>query len=397
MRLGPILSTMAAAALVAQPLAAAAPAAAPAPPVVTYSVADAVPEDYKPQDKDERGLWMQMDEAERQLKVSQQVIRDPALNDYVRKVFCRTVGQARCAPIRIYLIRTSHFNASMAPNGMMEVWSGLLLRTRNEAQLAAVLGHEYSHYEKRHTLKLFRQVKSKSASAAWLAFTGIGLIASFGLLADIFHYSRDMEHEADIGGLDKMAANGYDTREAAKIWEQLRDEMDATAAARKVQSRKDKDGGMFADHPPSAERVAYLTQAAVTQPGTPGATGGDDYVRNMGNYLPAFIDDQLKQNDFGASEYLIGALGKQGWTDWLRYAQGELYRRRAGDGDLDKAVGAYGDGIAAGGAMPDLWRGRGLAELKLGKADEGKADLKEYLKRAPEASDKAMIAMMAGG
>jgi predicted Zn-dependent protease len=294
-------------------------------------------------------------------------------------------------------MRTSHFNASMAPNGVMEIWSGLLLRTRNEAQLAAVLGHEYTHYEKRHTLKLFREVRSKSASAAWLAFTGIGLLASFGLLADIFHYSREMEHEADIGGLDKMAAAGYDTREAAKIWEQLRDEMDATAAARQVKSRKDKDDGMFADHPPSAERVVYLTHAALSQPGVAGATGADAYVRTMGNYLPAFIDDQLKQNDFGASEYLVSALGRQGWTDWLHYAQGELFRRRGAEGDLAKAVDFYGTGIAEGGAMADLWRGRGLALLKLGRADEAKADLKEYLKRAPNASDRAMIAMMAGG
>ena len=395
MRIRSTFLTLAAVALVTEPLAGQVPAAAaPAAPVAAR---DSLPDDYKPQDKDERGLWMQMDEAERQLKVSQQVIRDPELNAYVRAVFCRTVGQSHCAPIRIYLMRTSHFNASMAPNGVMEVWSGLLLRTRNEAQLAAVLGHEYTHYEKRHTLKLFREVRSKSASAAWLAFTGIGLLASFGLLADIFHYSREMEHEADIGGLDKMAAAGYDTREAAKIWEQLRDEMDATAAARQVKSRKDKDDGMFADHPPSAERVAYLTHAAVSQPGVAGATGADAYVRTMGKFLPAFIDDQLKQNDFGASEYLVSALGRQGWTDWLHYAQGELFRRRGADGDLAKAVGFYGTGIAEGGAMADLWRGRGLALLKLGRVDEAKADLKEYLKRAPNASDRAMIAMMAGG
>ena len=385
---------LAAASLTLQPLHAD-PVAAPAAPAAAPS--DSVPEDYQPQDKDERGLWMQMDDAERQLKVSQLVIRDPALNDYVRTVFCRTVGQARCAPIRLYLIRTPHFNASMAPNGMMQVWSGLLLRTRNEAQLAAVLGHEYTHFEKRHTLKLFREVRSKSATATWLAFTGVGLIASIGMMADIFHYSREMEHEADIGGLEKMAKAGYDTREAAKIWEQLRAEMDATAAARQVQSRKDKNGGMFADHPPTAERVAYLTEAANTQPGTAGATGTDTYTLAMGHYLPAFIDDQLKQNDFGASEYLIQAMGAQGWTDWLRYAEGELYRRRSGDGDLDKAVGFYSQGIAAGAGLPDLWRGRGLALLKAGKAEDGKADLKEYLKRAPAASDRAMIAMMAGG
>lgn len=33
-----------------------------------------------------------------------------------------------CADVRVYLIRNPGFNASMAPNGMMQAWTGLLLR-----------------------------------------------------------------------------------------------------------------------------------------------------------------------------------------------------------------------------------------------------------------------------
>jgi hypothetical protein len=38
-----------------------------------------------------------------------------------------------------------------------------------------------------------------------------------------------------------------------------------------------------------------------------------------------------------------------------------------------------------------------MAQSKLGQADAAKADYKEYLRRAPNAPDKAMIAMLAGG
>lgn len=359
--------------------------------------APAAPVAYQPQDRDERGLWMQVDEAERELKISPLVIRDPALNAYVRSVLCRTVGSDRCVEVRLYIMRTPHFNASMAPNGMMQVWSGLLLRTQNEAQLAAVLGHEYAHFANRHSLKLFRDAKSKSASAAWLAFTGIGLIASFGMMADLFRYSRDMEHEADVGGIGSMAHAGYDTREAATVWEQLRAEMDATAAARNIKSRKDKDAGLFVTHPPSAERVAYLRQEAKVEFGTPGETGGDRYHAALVPFWPTFVDDQLKMNDFGASDYLLTSLAANGWTPWLLYARGELYRRRMGEGDLAKAVGYYSEAITAGGDLPELWRGRGLANAKLGHAEIARADLREYLRRAPQASDRGMIAVMAGG
>lgn len=397
----PTLTAALAALLAAQPVAAQQAAvpgpASPPTPTPAPAPAPATPDQpYRPVDKDERGLWMQMEEAERELKASPLVIRDPELNAYVRGVLCRTAGEAECRNIRLYIMRTPHFNASMTMNGVMQVYSGLLLRTQNEAQLAAVLGHEYAHYEYRHSIKLFRDIKSKSNSAVWLSFTGIGLLASFSMIASVFSYSRDMEREADAGGLGKMATGGYDTRQAALVWEQLRAEMDATAAARNTKSKKDKTGGMFATHPPTAERVGYLTQQSAAAPGVAGATGADSYGRAMTGWWPVFVDDQLKLNDFGASDYLLTSMATQGWSPWLLYARGELYRRRAGEGDLDKAVGFYAEAIGAGGTLPELWRGRGLALMKLGKADAGKADLREYLGRAPQAGDRQMIAMVAG-
>lgn len=350
-----------------------------------------------PADKLERSLWMEMDEAERNLKTSPLVIRDLELNSYVRDVLCRTVGQQKCQGIRLYLVRTPAFNATMAPNGMMTVYSGLLLRTQNEAQLAAVLGHEFAHFERQHSLKLFRQIKEKSATAAWLSFTGIGLIASFGLMASIFRYSREMEQEADLGGIDMMVQAGYDTRQASAVWEQLRAEMDATAAARNTKSRKDKDGGLFASHPPTGERVAYLRARAAGTPENAGGAKTAEYRLAMAKFWPIFLDDQLKQNDFGASDYLLTSLATENWDPWLLFARGELYRRRAEDGDLARAISFYGEAIAKGGALPEAWRGRGLARIKLGERDAGIADLKAYLAQAPNATDKGMMEMVIGG
>ena len=60
----------------------------------------------------------------------------------------------------------------MAPNGMMVVWTGLLLRAQNEAQLAAVIGHEAGHYIKRHSLKTWLDAKARTDL---MAFLSIGL------------------------------------------------------------------------------------------------------------------------------------------------------------------------------------------------------------------------------
>lgn len=351
---------------------------------------------YQPQDADERGLWMQMDEAERDLKTSQSLVLDPALNAYVKGVLCRAVGAENCGAARIYIVRTAQFNASMAPNGMMQVWTGLLLRMRDEAQLAAVLGHEFGHYAGRHSLALFRDIRKKTDAAAWLSFIPyVGLIASVGVLGSIFQFSREMERAADMKSLEYLHQGGYPKIAAAQIWGQLREEADATAAARNRKSRKDKNGGFFASHPGSAERLAYLTQAAQGDSG--GDRGEDRWRAAMRSWWPELVDDQIKLNDFGATELLINELARPGWTPELYYARGELLRARGKDGDFAAAAAAYQSAIAAGTDLPEAYRGLGLALMRSGAATDGRAALKEYLRLRPQAGDRQMMAMMAGG
>lgn len=352
---------------------------------------------YGPQTPEERGLWMEMEEAERTLKTSDFVIRDPALNAYVNAVLCRTVGQDRCGAARIYLVRTPYFNASMAPNGMMQVWTGLLLRARNEAQLAAVLGHEFAHFEQRHSLKGFRDARAKTDAMAWLSFLPyVGLAAQVGMIGGIFANSREMEREADTIGLGWMAKAGYAPGEFAAVWSQLRDEQDATAAERRRKSRKDRNGGFFATHPNSAERVAYLSADAAKLATPASDARAAEYRAALSPWWAQLIDDQIKLNDFGATDFLLTRLAEGGWTPELLYARGELFRSRNAAGDMAKAADAYRSAIAAGSTLPETRRGLGLALLRSGDDLNGRAALADYLKLKPDAGDRAMIAMLAG-
>src|SRR5512137_192826 len=110
--------------------------ASPMPAAAAAAAVDApepkIPPGYRPEiARDERGLWMEMREYEAALAKSPLLVRDPALNDYVKGAMCRVAGPY-CADVRVYLVRNSGFNASMAPNGMMQVWTGLLVRVTSE-------------------------------------------------------------------------------------------------------------------------------------------------------------------------------------------------------------------------------------------------------------------------
>ena len=398
--LRPLVAAVVGVSLVATPLAAA-PSTKAAPKVALPLPSAA---GYRPQDKLEEGLWFEMDEQERLLRQSKFLVTDPALNAYVRGVLCRTVGDARCAATRLYIVRTPYFNASMAPNGTTIVYTGLFLRMRDEAQLAAVLGHEYTHFEQRHTLRLFKDIRAKTDALSWLSFIPIpylGMLSQIALIGGIYSFSRDMEREADAGSLGELARAGYDPRQASAIWEQLGAENDATAKVRGHKSRKDKNGGMFATHPKSTERMQTLRDKAAALALTePGVARAAEYRAALKDWWPKLIDDQIKLQDFGGTEYLLGTLAGSdaaGWTPDLLYAKGELYRSRGAAGDFEQAVGAYEAAIAQGGALPETWRGLGLARMRLGQADAGRAALRDYLAKRPNAEDALILASMVQG
>lgn len=384
------MKRIAAAFIIAAMLAAgAAHAAEPTLPLLPSSSA------YQPRDAVEKGLWLEMDEAERQIRASKFLIEDPELNAYVKAVLCRAVGADKCGAARVYLIRTPQFNAAMAPNGMMLVWSGLLLRARNEAELATVLGHEFAHFEHQHSLQSFRDIKAKSDAITWLGFVPGGLFAQIGLMGSVFRFNREMEKQADMAALEYLSASGYDPMAASQIWEQLRGEMEAQAKADKQLVRLQEGNEFFSSHPNTLDRMEYL-RAAARRKAPSADNGAARYRTAIARWWPQLIEDQVKLNDFAATEYLLGGMARGQWSAELLYARAELYRARGKAQDIASAERFYRQSVAADAGLAESWKGLGLVLLRQGREAEGKRSLRRYLDAAPEASDRAIIAAMAG-
>ena len=394
-----VRSTLVAASIVAASIAAAPADRAkphPAPPPAPYAGA------YQPQGVDEIGLWRESDEHERALADSPLVIRDEALNGYVRQILCATIGPDRCASVRLYLLRVPLFNASMTPNGTMAVFSGLLLRARNEAELGAVLGHEFGHFEKRHTLAQFRAARRGTDLLSWAAvltaMSGSRVayqnfqnmqVSVYGGLA---RFGRDQEREADILGIGYLNNGHLQASAASRIWRNLILEAEASAAARGLHKPDFDHNGFFASHPADGDRADYLYALAA-----PDDAGREDgaarYAAAMLRWQPLFLDDQLALNDFGASDFIINHLAESGWTATLWRARGDLYRSRGNPRDLMNAADFYAKALALDATMPEARRGLGLSLIKTGRISEGRAALRTYLTLWPEAPDKAMINM----
>jgi len=68
-----------------------------------------------------------------------------------------------------------------------------------------------------------------------------------------------------------------------------------------------------------------------------------------------------------------------------------MYRRRARSGDFERAIGAYREAIAGVDPPALAWRGLGLSLRQLGRSVDAQLAWREYLARAPDATDRALI------
>ncbi len=336
---------------------------------------------------DEAGLWMQSEEAEKEIKRSPLLIKDQALNAYVRGLTC-AVGPDLCDDLRVYLIESSSFNAFMMPNGTMVVFSGLMLRSENEAQLASVLGHEIGHFEENHSLEQHRTMKNTAlfALAGDLALGGLGTLA--GVLS-ILGYSREHEREADDIGFARLGKAGYNGEEAAKVWGQLITELEASDFKRK--KNRANRSSILDTHPAPPERSATLAaKAKAAGPG--GKTEAAAYRAKMRPFLDAWLDADAEARDWGMSLNVIARLKKSGEDlGVLTFHEAEIYRQRAGTGDDLKAFDTYKAAANFADAPARTWRAIGEAHRKAGRNGEARAAYTTYLERDPTAQDKALV------
>ncbi|WP_439469263.1 M48 family metalloprotease [Blastomonas fulva] len=299
---------------------------------------------YQPVGVDEIGWWREMDEEEAILAQSDLVIREETLNGYLRKVLCDTVGSDRCNAVRIYIVRAPFFNASMTANGTMRVFTGLLLRVQNEAELGTVLGHEFGHFENRHILGKFKARRSGTDVLAWAAVLGslapsYDLVRTyrnleFSIYGNLYRYGRDQEREADRLAIAYLNNSALRPQAASQMWDNLMAEAEASARGRGLKK-------------PKFDAIAFAA-----------------------------------------------ALAQGGWTAQLHHARGELYRMRGAPRDLVNAAQFYADAIALDPAHAEANRGLGLSLLKTGQAGAGQAALQRYLDLKPDASDARLIRMM---
>jgi len=353
-----------------------------------------IPPGYQPSEaRDEQGIWMELKELELELNQSALIVKDPELNNYVRRLVCRVAGDY-CNDFRVYLIRNPGFNASMTATGMMQIWTGLLVRSGSSDEIAAVIGHEIAHYTRLHTLERFRKVKS-SATAGSIFDMGIGIftgvatpVGEMVAVMSTLSYNRDQEREADLLGAQLLAEASLDPHAAYRVWQNVLAEEEAAAVKRR------KPGVFSQTHPDSQSRVEVTKDWVTSRYGPPDQLllADDELIQILNNHYYFLMEDQIDTNRFGRTQELLERHSKMGVEPGIiYYFYGEMFRQRAAEGDRALAMSAYRHSIQTGHAPADAYRNLGYLYLKEKDIDAARENFRVFLELEPDASDRAML------
>jgi len=353
-----------------------------------------IPPGYIPTEaRDEQGLWQELKEMEIELNQSALLVRDPELNNYIQQIVCRVAGDY-CNDFRVYVIRNPGFNASMTATGMMQVWTGLVVRAESSDEIAAVVGHEIAHYTRMHTLERFRRIK-KSMTSGSVFDLGVSILTGVSVpvgqsiaLLNALSYNREQEQEADLLGAQLLAEAGMDPHASYRIWQNLL----AEEAAAEV---KRKEPGMFSQTHPDAEQRVTVAMAWVTArygPPNQEAVADDKLIDILNNNYYLLMEDQIDTNRFGRTQALLERHSAMGVDPGkIYYFYGEMFRQRGAEGDRSLALSAYRHSIETGSAPADAYRNMGYLQLKEKDMDAARKSFRRFLELEPEASDRAMI------
>jgi predicted Zn-dependent protease len=323
----------------------------------------------------------------------------PELTAYVSEVGQKLAAASdRPLPYEFTVLNSSVPNAWALPGGKIAVNRGLLTELENEAELAAVLGHEIVHAAARHgakaqergTLLQVGMVAAQVGVAMSDMDQNLGglLAAGAGVGAQLVttRYGRDAEREADYYGMEYMKRSGYDPAAAITLQQKF-----VALSEKQGSGQQNWLEGLFASHPPSPERVAN-NRARLAELGSPGGElGKERYAARMAplrRIVPAYekADQALalaRKKDFKGADALAAEAAKlvpnESRFQLLR-ADLALAQKKPKDAlpFYERAIQLDDDYFAA-------WLGSGTAHYQLGNRAEATQQLERSAKLLPTA------------
>jgi predicted Zn-dependent protease len=315
---------------------------------------------------DERALWAEAKTEFEKVEKEDVLLGDAALDAYLDGLMTALLPSGLPPEMpkpQVRVWRSEELNAGAYADGVVLVSTSTLAVLADEAQLAALLGHELGHLLARHSL-IRRRFEAVSASTV-----------------QRMAVARAQEDEADRLGLELMERAGYEPRAVLETLERL--------------GKDDSSRGnpRFASHPFLSERIRGLqSRISRAEP----ETGRREKAR----YDAAIVDvllvaaeveldaDLLDRADVAIDRHLeLRPASGRGY-----YWKAEHERHVAEDGRRSPAARqAYERAVELAPDDPDALRALAFLCRESGEPERARELFGHYLRVAPDAKDRKLI------
>ncbi len=360
-----------------------------------------------PEQQEEAELWESARKHEDRLRESGTVFENQQVKQYLESLSDRLLGESLDhlgIKLKLVLVAEPTLSGWVYPYGTIAMHTGLLVRMDNEAQFAAILAHEISHFTQRHTYREMLDGDKQSALGKGIGFlatiaaakeTGTFDKGIMDFTGDLWTnlatsgYSKKNEYVADEEGLLLMGRAGLAVDEAIPAFHALAENAVYGAA----DPRK-----MFSSHPRLEDRISnlekYIKRTKRKKGYLPGAVP-DAAVYNRG-IAPALLINaklDLREQQFERSrEALTKLLSVDADNAEAHFLVGETYRRENPLGpDFATSLAAYQSALQEDPSFADAYREIGMANRMTGDTAAAQAAFRRYLDEAPDAPDAGIV------
>jgi predicted Zn-dependent protease len=264
----------------------------------------------------------------KQVRDANLLLEDPEITDYLQTLGMRLASQAHDEQqiFNYHAMRDPEINAFAQLGGQVFVFTGLILATQDEAQLASVIAHETGHVVQRHMERAIQAQNriSLASTAAMLAGILIGAAAARGssgaggiqgaiamgqalAMQQSINFTRAQEIEADYVGIQLLAGAGYDPYQMVAFFQEV---------SRAYGMQESEIPALLLDHPVTSERVAAARARAAEFPRPQASPESTSYsfIKERVRVLAAAPDARIEQ-------YYAGIARRRALTPAERYGQ----------------------------------------------------------------------------
>ena len=202
-----------------------------------------------------------------------QPLDDPSLQQYVnligQTVACSSPQPALFGGYHFMVIDSDQINALACPGGFIFIFSGLIDKTANEDELAAIIAHEVSHVTLSHGISSIDKARwtefgvtvAQESSEQWGSSDVQAVVDDYGdLVEDVVSnlitkgYSRDTEYQADSLAVEICSAAGYDPEALTEVLVKL------------CETDNRSGPGFWETHPSPEDRLEAVGEVLSTLP-----------------------------------------------------------------------------------------------------------------------------------